>query len=97
MSFIIVMGIQCLGIVGLGVHRYSQEFLKYNPLSCLILGWHYSIVENVDKYLNAPFDFLCIETSISILIGMCVMLVMMGAIVIKKYDILISNVEIGVI
>ena len=96
-SFMTVMGIQGIGIVGLGLHRYSQEILKYNPLSYLILGWHYSLVESVDKHLTSPFEFLCLETRIPVLMCICIAVVIVGAVVIDRYDMLVSDAEIGVI
>ena len=77
--------------------RLSYEiFLIWNPIAHLVLGWHGSNAEITDQVLTSSYMQIGLDHSLMIffLLGMIVTLA--GAFIIKKHDLLVSDLETGV-
>lgn len=69
--------------------------LKWNPISHLFLNWHSSKYEAVDKVIhNFKFSF-DLDLSVLVLFSACMILLCIGCIIIKQYDLIVSDVENG--
>lgn len=110
MSFMIVMIIQAAGIATLGfvkaLERLGDEkmaigrmLLRWNPISHLVLGWQNSYSQSIQNVLENTMkttEVGYLESSLLILLLGNICILIIGAVVIKKYDLLISDAEMGV-
>lgn len=106
LAFVLAMAAQTicitlLGCVNLINHNLDDAFLKtflrINPIAHLILGWHDSDMKTVKQVLNPPYSGLLLNNSIMYFILSYAIVVLIGALVVKKHDLLISNMEEGAI
>ena len=99
-SFLIVAGIQLVGISLLSVLRFAENspsvmerVIGLNPIAHLVLGWHSSSIILVNNALHPPFAGLFFKTSVVFLAILCVVLILIGILEIKYHDFLISDTE----
>lgn len=104
LAFVLVMGAQTICVTALGCIRFIMQyldaeflkaFLKLNPIAHLVLGWHGSDAKAVEQVLNPPFPGLGLNDSLFYFMIICVVTVLTGAFLVKKHDLLISNMEEG--
>lgn len=106
-SYSVVVGIQMVltALLGLGdtlvkilnvPEHYKEIFLKLNPVSHLVVGWHKSGIGFVDKTLGYAYDYLKFRDSLIVYIICCVIVLTAGAFVVNHHELLISDSEMGV-
>ena len=101
-SFMVVMMIQAVGIAlfclgGMFEDRTPQQevVLIWNPMAHLVLGWQRSIFPQV---MGQPlYENFYLEVTLLFLWVLNVVVLILGAVMIKKQDLLVSDCEIGVI
>lgn len=93
LSFTAVMTIQSILIVLLGAGRV---FLRFNPAARLVLGWQKSLVPVVDKMQTSAYGNFYLEESLLVLAIINIVILIIGASIVKRHDLLISDSEIGV-
>lgn len=106
-SFMIVAGTQmiCITLLGcvdaisrhLDVVAFQRVMLKMNPIAHLILGWHSSDLKLVNQVLNPPYSGLDLNHSLLLIIGFYGIVLSLGAVFVKRHDLLISDIEMGVL
>ncbi len=99
-AFLFIMSIQILLITILGFADDLTEekrvyFLQYNPMSRLVLGWQSGEFPNLKIKIISSIKGLEISDAILQLMILCVIVVVIGAILIKQHDLLCSNAEEG--
>lgn len=110
-SFAIVMSGQAAGIGMFGMgemldRMYEDSFaaktllIKCNPVSHLVLGWHSSYIGSVNTVLESFTGRFCdsfyMEISAVVLLIVSVIILKTGSVIVSKYDLLISDAEMGV-
>lgn len=76
--------------------RLSYEnVLIWNPASHLVLGWHSSNVESVSQVLTSSYMRADLYHSLIMLLLAAIMITCAGALIVKKHDLLISDLETG--
>ena len=105
-SYAIVVGAQLICIVLLNLMdrlvrasdgRLSYEnILIWNPVSHLVVGWHSSNAESVRQVLTSSYMQADLYHSLIMLLAAGIIITFAGAFVIKKHDLLISDLETGV-
>lgn len=105
-AYAVVISVQLVCIVLLNLMdllvRYFDGGLSYekiliwNPIARLVLGWHSSNAEMTDQVLTSSYMQIGLDHSLMIffLIGSIVTLA--GALIIKRHDLLVSDLETGV-
>jgi hypothetical protein len=106
-SFLTVVGIQiiCITLLGcieairkyLDIASFQGVFLNLNPIAHLVLGWHSSNLKSVNQVLNPPYPGLDLNNSLLFMIVICGIILLFGAVFIKRHDLLISDSEMGVL
>lgn len=82
----------------------TNLLVKLNPVSHLILGWHSSCFQKIDNVLNSTVyqvlipvcETFYLEVSLFVMVCINICILLIGLIVIKKHDLLISDAEMGV-
>lgn len=102
-SFLAVVGMQIICITLLGatdtILKYFDNtflpriLLNLNPIAHLILGWHSSYIKPMNQVLNSPYQGLDFNGSLLFFIFFCTVILLLGANIIKKHDLLISDLE----
>lgn len=100
LAFLCVMGIQTFLITILGLiddldKEVSIYLLKWNPMAHLVLGWHNTELIIRKKVSNWHFTGLDMEGSIIQLGIICLLVIIAGAVIINRHDLLCSLVEEG--
>lgn len=100
LAFMCVMGIQTFLITTLGIiddlaKEVSIYFLKWNPMAHLVLGWHNTELTMLKAVSNRHFVGLDMKGSIIQLGIICLMVIIAGAVMINKHDLLCSMMEEG--
>lgn len=93
LSFSTVMAMQSIGIVLLGAGKIA---MRINPIARLVLGWQRSFVPKVDSIQTSAFENFYMEESLLVLAVINIVLLIIGAAIVKNHDLLISDSEIGV-
>lgn len=93
LSFTVVMAMQSIGIVLLGAGKMAMRF---NPIARLVLGWQRSFVPKVDSIQASAFENFYLEESLLVLAVINIVILIIGAAIVKNHDLLISDSEIGV-
>lgn len=81
--------------------RYSGSRLSYeniliwNPAAHLVLGWHGSKAETVSQVLTSPHMQTDLEDSLFILLLLGTVTTFIGALIVKRHDLLVSDSETG--
>lgn len=103
-SFLVVMGIQicCITLLGcveavdkIGGIYFAQELLKLNPIAHMVVGWHQSNMDIIAHVLKPPYKALELNTSVLLYVVFDIMVLLVGAVLVKKHDLLISDSEEG--
>lgn len=93
LSFTVVMAMQSIGIVLLGA---GEMAMRFNPIARLVLGWQKSFVPKVDSIQTSAFENFYLEESLLVLAVINIVILIIGAAIVKNHDLLISDSEIGV-
>lgn len=93
LSFTAVMTMQSILIALLGAGRV---LMRVNPAARLVLGWQKSLVPMVDSIQTSACGNLYLEESLLVLAVINIVILITGAVVVKKHDLLISDSETGV-
>ena len=102
-SFMVVFGIQIVSITLLGCMGTFQKYMDttaffdilliINSISHLILGWHSSNYEAINQRLNSPYLMLDLKHSILLIIAFSVIITLLGALFVKKHDLIFADSE----
>ena len=74
----------------------QEFFLRVNPVSHLVLGWHHSNIEKVNQVLAPPYWGLDLNRSLLYVLVLLGLVLFLGSILVKKHDLIISDIEKGV-
>lgn len=99
-AFLTITGLQIflistLGAVGHLEKEVRGRWLWWNPMARMVIGWQDSCLSLLEGALNPPFSGLKMEDSIILLAAQCMIILIIGAISINRYDLLWSNAEEG--
>lgn len=75
---------------------FYENVIKWNPIAHLVLSWHSSDMENVSQVLTSPYMQVDLKCSMVIFLLFGMIITFIGAFIIKKYDLLVSDLETGV-
>lgn len=82
--------------------RYFDNRLSYkalliwNPIAHLVLGWHNSNMEMVNKVLASPYMQTDLNNSLIMFVLLGIIATFIGSVIIKNHDLLVSDSEMGV-
>lgn len=71
--------------------KLQSIFLRVNPISCLILGWHRFRFWDILLEQLPPCDGLYFVDSFLYVVFSCFLVFVVGAVIIKHHDLLVSN------
>ncbi|MGN0335467.1 MAG: hypothetical protein ACI4DV_07395 [Lachnospiraceae bacterium] len=103
-AFLLAIGIQifltsCLSIINiLEKNHVSKVIIErivwLNPVAHTVVGWHRGIlsIEN----LAGTQHSICLSSSIILMLLFCIITILIGNVLIQKHDLLIENMEAGV-
>lgn len=108
MAFLTIVISQTIGITLLGIVEVLENFfeitaqtkellLKLNPLSHMVLGWQQSFIIEINNIRSFICEGFYLENSLALLVIICIGVLLVGTKIVKKYDLLISDSEIGVL
>ena len=66
-----------------------------NPISHLVIGWHGSENMLYSEVLRTAYQYLNLNGSLLFVVLISVFITLMGGVLIKKHDLMISNLETG--
>lgn len=106
MSFFLVLGVQisCITLLGCaGIAEQKAEitgkafviWLKWNPVSRLVLGWQESGTDAVNAVLSQSFSVLDLNGSVLFCMLLLIVIAFLGALMVSRHDFLISDAEEG--
>ena len=105
-SFLTIVGLQIICTTLLtSVDKIRKLFnstiiqelvLRINPISRLVLGWHSSRIEAVNRVLDPPYSGLDLNSSLLYIFLFGVTVLIAGGILVERHDLLISDLEKGV-
>ncbi len=106
-SFLGVAGMQMICITLLGLINMDEHLdvsvinkdilLIINPIAHLVLGWHKSNISEVNQMLDPPYIGIDLNLSMLLMLIICIVTVLLGAIIVQKHDLLIVDSETGVL
>ncbi|MCM1327739.1 MAG: hypothetical protein NC094_13715 [Bacteroidales bacterium] len=101
-AFLCVMSFQTFCITILGITDNVAEeagayLLQLNPMARLVLCWQSSESPVFHTVLNPPFPWLEMKDSLFWFMIFCIVMVMTGAVLIKRHDLLYSVAEEGAV
>ncbi len=71
------------------------KLLVWNPIAHLVLGWHDGSMEILDPTLTSSYMQLNLYASLIIFLLLGIFITFVGAFIIKKQDLLVSDLEMG--
>lgn len=102
-TFVLVISSQLVGTVLLNLidllvryfdNRLSYKvFLIWNPIAHLVLGWHNSNMEMVNKVLVSPYMQTDLNNSLIMFALFGIIVTLIGSVIIKNHDLLVSDLE----
>ncbi len=92
-AFFFVVGGQLISISLLTLIKKHEIALYGNLVAYLVLGWHSSNLEVINQVLSPPFQGLYLKSSLSLNIGLSILISIFGAVLVKKHDFIVSNLE----
>lgn len=106
-GFGVVAGVQTVCIVLFGLEdtlrRYmgipfepEGSLLRFNPMASLVMGWHTSRIEVLDRAVHAPYRTMDFNHSLAFCLALCLVILLAGAGIIQKHELLKSDSETGV-
>lgn len=106
-AFLCVTTCQMLCITALGLLQTVKDMkenqgiveliIVLNPITRIILGWHKSVNEYLASALFSRYDVLYFSHSFLFLLFSCCVIILCGGYVINKHDLLIADIELGVL
>lgn len=69
--------------------------LNWNPAAHLVLGWQHSSLEKIDQALHSPYETMGLNDSVLIYFCICLVIFVLGAAIVNRHDLLLSDVEMG--
>lgn len=72
---------------------FYENLLVWNPIAHLVLGWHDNSMEIVEPNLMSSYMQLGLNASLFLLLLIGVVITFVGAFIIKKHDLLVSDLE----
>lgn len=101
-AFVLLAGAQLVLTALLSTLRAFRDdadriarLIGWNPISHLVLGWHSSQIEALDQAIHSPYGGLSLCGSLLLAAALCAAAVLLGAFLVKRHDLLISNSETG--
>lgn len=94
---VIILQAACTALLGAG--RYADtsgiaaDILWANPISHLVIGWHKNGLKNISRPFDRENFILDWRVSLALYAFLCITAILAGAIIVKRHDILVSNVE----
>lgn len=77
-------------------HPLIQSIIvRTNPISCLVFSWHTSRYEELTTILSSPYQGIYLSHTIVILLVLCIITIMAGAIIVWRHDLIVSDLEAG--
>lgn len=105
-SFLTIVGIQIIFITLIGCIGTLQKYLnneillkfilRLNPITRLILSWHNSSIINI-QVPNTIYAGLNLKYSMAYIVSLFVIILLLGANLVKRHDLLITDAEMGVL
>lgn len=105
-SFLTIVGIQIIFITLIGCIGTLQKYLnneillkfilRLNPIARLILSWHNSSIINI-QVPNTIYAGLNLKYSMAYIVSLFVIILLLGANLVKRHDLLITDAEMGVL
>ena len=102
-AYVLVISAQLVCIVLLNLMdslvKYYDDMLTYenvviwNPIAHLVLGWHGSSVESIDQALASSYMQMDLNGSLIMLFLLGMLVTSAGVYIIKKHDLLVSDLE----
>lgn len=102
LAFMIGIGMQMVFTAALFVGNYAEKgkwiqwLLKINPAAHLVMGWHKNFVPDNGDDIGIYFPALDLNYSLLIFLLFLLIIIGIGAFVIKRFDIMASEMETGV-
>lgn len=104
-AYMMVIGMQMactvfLNLIGMIVRGFPDRlsydmFLVWNPVAHLVLGWHDSKMDMVSQVLFSSYMQTDLNDSLLLLFLLAAAATFAGAVIIKKQDLLVSDLETG--
>ena len=106
-GFGVVTGFQTVCIVLFGLEdtlrRYADmviepegKLLRFNPMASLVMGWHTSGIEVLDRAVHAPYRTMDFNHSLALCLALCLGILLAGAWIIQRHELLKADSETGV-
>nr|WP_296440504.1 hypothetical protein [uncultured Acetatifactor sp.] len=106
-GFGVVAGFQTVCIVLFGLEdtlrRYADmviepegKLLRFNPMASLVMGWHTSGIEVLDRAVYAPYRTMDFNHSLALCLALCLGILLAGAWIIQRHELLKADSETGV-
>lgn len=92
-AFFFAVGGQLISISLLTLIKKHEMALYGNPVAHLVLGWHSSSLAVINQVLSPPYQGLYFKSSLCLNIGLSILFSILGAVLVKKHDIIVSNLE----
>lgn len=102
-AYVSVVSVQLVCIVMLNLMDFAirhygggaayDKFLVWNPISHLVLGWHDSSMEEVALILTSSYMQIDLNVSLIIFLLLGIFITFVGALIIKKHDLLVVDLE----
>ncbi len=102
-AYTFIMSMQLIGIVLLnlmelvkrcfGNGAFYSGYLVWNPLAHLVLGWHSSNMEPLDQILATNYMKIDLTVSLIVVLLLGIAITITGAVLVKKRDLLVSDLE----
>ncbi len=70
-----------------------ENIVIWNPIAHLVLGWHDCSMKSTNQVLTSSFIRMDLTCSVMIFFLLGMILTFAGALIIKKYDLLVSDLE----
>ena len=101
-AFLLLTGVQTVFICLFSLARSMQNnealksaFLRADPVSCLVLGWHSSRIASLSQALAPPCSGLFLEDSLIFVCAGCLAALLIGELVIQRHDLIIAGEDTG--
>lgn len=105
-AFAVVMGLQMAFVALLSLEQTVYAclgtevkpeglLLRFNPAAHLVMGWHCSSIDALDRAIHSSYETIPMEASLLLCLGISITAVLFGGFLVTKHDLLISDVEKG--
>lgn len=76
-------------------HFLLSKLIRLNPVACLVLGWQKFRFPLVNSTILSSYEGLYLEDSLFFVFAGCIVIIILGAIIVMKHDLLISDEDVG--